>query len=183
MARVHLKFTALAILVIGGMWAAHHHWIHVRSFAWHILHGQALQIGEYVFPVPWNWYPQEAGNGERVLARLDTDDRTPRRRMKAHASIVLLPKQNNPDVNLQLSKRLDLLKKGGVDTVLQQNVNVNGDVMSCIGGHKFDSYGLYDSDPVTWYCKSFGGLDMVLTATEVDLKEAWDLVARIEKKR
>ena len=103
--------------------------------------------------------------------------------MKAHSAIVLLPKQKNPDVNLQLSKQLDMLKKSGVDTVLQQDVNVTGDVISCIGGHKFDSYGLYDSDPVTWYCKSFGGLDMVLTATEVDLKEAWNIVSHIEKKQ
>lgn len=183
MVRIHFKLVVLAILVMGGVWATHHHWIHVRSFAWHIRHGQALQIGDYVFRVPWNWYPQEAGNGGRVLARLDTDDRTPRKRMKAHSSIVLLPKQKNPDVNLQLSKQLDVLKKSGVDTVLQQNVNVTGDVISCIGGHKFSSDGLYDSDPVTWYCKSFGGLDMVLSATEVDLEEAWNIVSHIEKKQ
>lgn len=103
----------------------HHHWIRVRSVAWHVRHGR--------------------------------------------------------DVDLELWNQLDILKKGGTDTILQKNVNLNGDVISCVGGHKVDSYGLYDIDPVMWYCKSFGGLDIVLTATEVDLEEAWDIISHIEK--
>lgn len=183
MIRVNYRLTVLAIVVMIAGWAIHHHWVRVRSVAWHLRHGRALQMEEYVFPVPWNWYPQDTGNGKRVLARLDTDDRTPPKRMKAHASIVLLPKKTNQDVDLQLSKLLDILKKGGVDTVLQQTVNVSGDVISCIGGHKFHSYGLYDIDPVTWYCKSLGGLDMTLTATDVDLKEAWEIISQIQRKQ
>jgi len=182
MVRVQFKFTLLAVVLIAGLWAAHHHWIRVRSFAWHLRHGQSLELGEYIFPLPWNWYAQDTGNGKQVLGRLDTDDRTPRKRMKAHASIVLLPTQKNQDVDLQLSKQAGILKKGGIETILQQNVNVDGDVISCIGGHKFHSYGLYDIDPVTWYCKSFGGLDLTLTATEVDLKQAWDIVSHVQRK-
>ena len=183
MMRVRYRFTLLAIVLIMALWATHHHWIRVRSVAWHVRHGRALQVGDYVFSIPWNWYPQDTGNGKQVLARLDTEDRTPRKRMKAHASIVLMPAKANQNVDLQLSKQLDMLKKGGVDTVLQQNVNVRGDTISCIGGHKFDSYGLYDIDPVTWYCKSLGGLDMTLSATEVDLKESWEIISHIQRKQ
>jgi hypothetical protein len=182
MMRIPYKFTVLAVVLIGSVWAMHHHWVRVRSVAWHVRHGRSLVVENYVFPVPWNWYPRDGGDGGHVLQRLDTNDRTPRqRRMKAYASIELLPNRKNQDVDLELSNQLDILKKGGTDTILQKNVNLNGDVISCVGGHKVDSYGLYDIDPVMWYCKSFGGLDIVLTATEVDLEEAWDIISHIEK--
>lgn len=182
MIRIQLKLLLLAIVLVGALWALHHHWARVNSVAWHLRHGRALQFGEYVLPVPWNWYPRNTANGTQILARLDTEDRTPQERKKAHASIVLSPKVTHQDVDLQLAKQLDFLKKSGVETVLQQNLNVYGDVISCIGGHKFHSDGLYDIDPVTWYCKSVGGLDMTLTATEVDLKEAWDIISHIERR-
>jgi hypothetical protein len=53
--------------------------------------------------------------------------------------------------------------------------------MLCTGGRKIDSNGIPDIDPEGWTCRSDGGLEMTIVATEPDMKQVWQIVSGIRQ--
>lgn len=74
--------------------------------------GTALTVGNYVFPVPANWYVENEGNHTFMIIGLDTDDSTPLRKLNWNASILLLPQRpmKAEGLNRLLSVEFDFLK-------------------------------------------------------------------------
>jgi hypothetical protein len=103
---------------------------------WHVRHGTAVTIGNYIVPVPRNWYVENHGQAGQLLVRLDTDDLTPTKRLKAPAAMLFSRSMPISDKNLslRLSLNIDLLKKQGVESILQRTFNLNdGEVVLCSG--------------------------------------------------
>lgn len=140
------------------------------------------------FPVPANWHVEDLGNDSFALIRLDTDDYTSPRKYKQHAGIMILHHRPMKDeaLNRILTLESDQLKKRGVDPVPQHNFSVGDEMIDCIGGEPMplppDIPDVFDIQPVTWSCKSSGGLALEIMGSEPDLNQVWEIVTHIRKK-
>ena len=180
---------SLVVVVIGLVLAsqAYRYRIRIETWVWHVRHGTVLTVGNYVLPVPANWDVENEGNDIFMMIRLDTDDRTPLKKLKWNASILLLPQRPMKDegLNRLLSVELDFLKKRGVDPVPQRTLTMADETIFCIGGgmpSPPETPDIFDVQPVTWSCKSAGGLDLKMSGIESDLKQGWEIVTNIRKK-
>jgi hypothetical protein len=172
-------FLVLIVLVVA--WQAYRYRVRAETWIWHLRHGEALTVGDYVVPVPVNWYVENEGNEGYLLFRLDTDDHTPYKRLKQHASIVLFSERpmKDEDMNRLLSLDGAYLKKQGV---VQRTFSVRDGTIDCVGGDRPGPTGIYDIEPISWHCRSTGGLDLGIGATDPDMKQVWEIVSRIRKK-
>ena len=180
--RSKLVLSATLVLVIA--WTAYHYRLSIKAWGWHLRHGTTIMVNGYVVPVPKNWYVEDQGNGDQLLVRLDTDDRTPYKRLKAHTSILLLrEKPVKGDLDSWMSLERNSLKQRGVESISDRTFNTNGEALTCLGGDQPGGQkGLYDLDPISWRCKSPGGLEIMVNVTEPDLNQAWNILSHIRKK-
>jgi len=179
-----LRSAVVALVILVATWACLNHRVRIGAWLWHLEHGTALPFGDYVVPVPAGWYVDGVGAGAYVLMRLDTNDHTPKRKLKRYASIGLLPENpmKNEDLSHLLAFHATVLKKEGVDPLLQRTFSEGSETIYCIGGDRPGPAGVYDAEPVSWRCKSAGGLDIVIGATEPDMKQVWEIISGIHKK-
>ncbi len=184
MGRSKAKFIVLALVVLALAWGIFSHRLRIETWLWHMRHGNAVNVGNFVIPVPANWYVQDEGNGGKLLVRIDTSDQTPYKRLKAHAGMLLLPERPLSDLELGRMTSLDTasMKRNGADTVLQRTFSPDGGSISCVGGEKLGSMGIYDIEPTSWSCKSPAGLWVMVTATDPDMAQVWEIVSGIRKK-
>ena len=54
------------------MWSAYAHRVRTAAWFWHLRHGTTLSIGNYVVPVPSNWYVESQSGEGQLLVRIDT---------------------------------------------------------------------------------------------------------------
>src|SRR5467141_1201563 len=108
------------------MWSAYAHRVCTAAWFWHLTHGTALSVGNYIVPVPSNWYVESQSGEGQLLVRIDTADPTPYKWLKSHASILLLPEASLRDQDLHrlLSLDTDFLKQHGVEPILQRTFDV-----------------------------------------------------------
>ncbi len=85
-------------------------------------------------------------------------------------------------LNRVSSLKADWLKKRGDDPDSQRTLDLDGDSLLCTGGKKVNSGGIPDLEPVGWHCKSTGGLEVVILATDPDMKQVWDIVSGIRRR-
>jgi len=147
--------------------------------------GTTLTAGNYVVPVPRNWYPDGLNSGGQLLIRLDTDDQATVRKLKAHASISFDPTPkvaSEKDIGLRMSLDVSRLKNSGVTPILQRTFTLTGgEVISCTGGYKPGSNGVFDTDPVAWSCYS-SGFQITILAVEPDMNQTWNIISGIRKR-
>jgi hypothetical protein len=174
----------IVLLVLTGAWGIYRHLKSVEVWFWHVRHDDAVDVGGFAVPVPANWYGEKLGIADELLIRIDTNDRTPTKRLKSFASMsVRLEKPvSKRDLDRLLSLELDSMKEHTSEPILQRTFNVDGGSISCIGGNKPSSMGIFDTDPVSWSCKSSMGLQMTLIATESDIEQVWGIISGIRKK-
>jgi len=179
-----IRFVLLALVVFLGTWVAYAHRIRITAWVWHLRHGTAMNVGNYTIPVPKNWYVESQPEEGELLVKMDTADRTPYKRLKAHASILLLPEAplKDEDLHRLLSIDTDFLKQHGVEQILQRTFNVDSGTISCVGGDKPSSMGVYDVEPISWRCKSSGGLEIMIGSTDSDMTQVWEILSGIRKK-
>ncbi len=124
-----------------------------------------------------------------MLFRLDTDDHTPYKKLKWHASVLIFPEQpmNDQELNRLVSLHESFLKKQGVNPVLYRTFDVGGEAIHCTGGDQLpsppDTPDIFDATPISWHCNSTGGLDVQTISTDPDMKQVWEIVLGIRKKQ
>jgi hypothetical protein len=184
MNRMRVQSILLALAVVAAAWGAYTHRLRIETWIWHFRHGNTLDVGDVVVPVPANWHVETLGKTEELLVRVDTADQTPYRRLKAHSSISLLVEKplNDQDLNRLTSLELAFMKQHAADSISQRTFNVDGGTIVCIGGDKPGSMGIYDNEPARWSCKSSVGLQMTLTSTDSDAEQVWEILSGIRKK-
>ncbi len=183
------RWIVLALIVLAAMWGVYRYRVRIEACAWHLRHGTHLVIGNYIVPVPANWYVENEGNGGQLLFRLDTDDHTPYRNLKWHSSILILPERpmNDQGLSRLVSLDEDFLKKQGVNPILERTFDVGNEAIHCMGGGRLPSPSnmpdIFDAAPISWQCKSTVGLDLVVIGTDSDIKQVWEIVSGIRKKQ
>ncbi len=184
MNRTKIGFLVLALVILAGIFTGYAYNIRVASWVWHLRHGMAMNVGNYTVPVPANWYVKSQPGGDQLLVRIDTADRTPPQRLKAHATILLLLEAplTDQDLHRLLSLDIELLKQHGVEPVLQRTFKIDSGTISCVGGDKLGSNGVFDIEPVSWRCASPGGLQIMIGSTDSDVGQVWEIVSGIRKK-
>ena len=175
---------ALALVVVAAIYLAYDFRAPIEARIWHLRHGTVTTVGNYSVPVPASWYVEDWGDGQQILMNLHTNDQTPLKRMKTHASIVLWPGTPVPieSLNRLTSLNADWLRKRGAEPDLQRTFNLDGDILLCTGGKKLDSGRIPDFEPTGWHCKLPEGLEVLIVATDPDLKQVWDIVSGIRRK-
>ena len=178
------KMLVISLIIFVGALIAYEFRIYIATRIWHMRHGTSLTIGNYTGPIPMNWYVQDIDGVGPLLYRLDTDDHTPTKRLKAHASISLLEmSMQNNDRALAIKRSLDVgaIKKYS-ESVLQHTFTLNdGTDIQCVGAYTPGSNGILDVDPGGWTCSSLG-LDIQILATEPDMNQVWEIISGIRKK-
>ncbi|MFZ0320178.1 MAG: hypothetical protein WAL56_13730 [Candidatus Sulfotelmatobacter sp.] len=183
MSRARVKLGGLLVAIVVGISALYVFRVPLRTWIWHFRHGTSLTIGDYIVPVPANWGVEGFGDSDQALVRLDTDDQTARKKLKAHAGITLhLSQIKDHDLSLAASLDRDSLKKKGVEPILQRDLKIDGGAIFCVGGEDLGSSGVYDIEPLSWICRSPGGLEIMWSASEPDAKQVWEIVSGIRKK-
>jgi hypothetical protein len=184
MNRAKIGLLVLALVILTGIVTGYAYHIRVAAWLWHLRHGAAMSVGTYTVPVPTNWYVESQSGGDQLLIRADTANQTPSNRPKAHATILLLIEPPSTDEQLNRSLALDreFLKQHGVDPVLQRTFKTDGETISCVGGEKPGSGGVFDVEPVSWRCASAGGLQIITGSTDSDIAQIWDIVSGIRKR-
>jgi len=66
-----LAFIAIVIILLSSVIYLYR--IRILAVVWHFRHGYTLAFADYVVPVPANWYPESAGNTNKLLVKLDTE--------------------------------------------------------------------------------------------------------------
>ena len=159
--------------------------VRIVASVWHLRNGYALPFAGYVVPVPANWYPEAAGNRNKLLVKLDFDRSSSRADRNPHASILLFSDKglNEQQINTLFSQEKAFLKRKGSDIITSRVFDISGETVICMGGNQVEPMGIYDINPTTWHCKSTGGLDIRLIAIPADLPQTWEIVTHIQKKR
>jgi len=178
--KISATVAVVAIAVVGIIWARR---VQIETWAWHYRHGMSVAVGSYVIPVPANWFVENLDNGDKMLVRLDTDDKSSTRRLKAHAGILLLLGKplTARDVDFLKSVEITALRKQGIEVASQRTFSVDGETISCLNT-KSDSTGAYDVEPAHWNCRSPGGLQVIVGSTEPDMKQVWEILSGVRKK-
>jgi hypothetical protein len=183
MTRTKLSLTTTGIVTIVIVWIIYAYRIPIEAWAWHRRHGTSITVGSYVVPVPPNWFVENMDNGNQMLTRLDTDDRSSTRQLKAHAGILLLLDRplTGKEIDLLVSAELASLRKQGIDQARQRTFAVDGETISCLNTRS-ENAGLYDAEPVHWTCRSPSGLQIVVGSTEPDMRQVWEVLSGIHRK-
>ena len=177
-----IRLTIIALIGIGVAWTIYQHRIRLETWVWHYRHGASVTVGDYIVPVPANWYVEDLNSSDKMLFRIDTDDRSPTRRLKAHAGIMLLlgRQRSTKDLDVLRSFEIASLKKHGAEPGFR-TLALNGEAVTCVGGVQEVNVG-YDVDPIHWNCMLSSGLQVLIGSPESDLKQTWEIVSNIRKK-
>jgi hypothetical protein len=183
MTRTKLGPIIISIAAILIVWAIYSYRINIEAWAWHRQHGAFITVGRYVVPVPPNWFAENMDNGNHVLTRLDTDDRSSAKQLKSHAGILLLLDKplTEKEIDILMSAELASLRKQGIGQTSQRTFAVDGEMISCINTRSEDP-GLYDVKPMHWACRFPSGLQVIVGSTEPDMRQVWEVISGIHRK-
>jgi hypothetical protein len=182
--RVKAAIVLLVVIVIGVSWTTYVHLVRVEAWIWHMQHGTVVTVGNYIVSVPRNWYVERYGRTGQLLVRVDTDDPSSPKKLKAHSSLSLSGAPmltNDQNLNIKMSLDRDLLERQGVKPILERTLPISGGTVSCAGGYKPGSIGTYDVEPSAWFCGSVG-LEIGILGTDRDMTQIWEIISGIRKK-
>ncbi|MGH9731793.1 MAG: hypothetical protein ACRD4A_08835, partial [Candidatus Acidiferrales bacterium] len=174
-----LLVAAIAALALAG-WTGYREHLRVTAWVWHVRHGGVLKCGDYLIPVPANWYVNDSGPGTGVLVRLDHAKELSSNEPYLPATISLLEEPPLKDINYWESFVTSGLKKKG--PVFQREISLGGETLACVGGNTVPAVEAMKTKiptGVSWDCRSAGSLEILITGQEDDLKQVWDIVSRI----
>ena len=179
----------LAIVAVTA-WPVRRHHVRIEAWWWHLRHGEVVRVADYVVPAPKNWYVTSMGEDHELMFRIDNDDRSlsPTRGAKPR-----FPTEISVSASLAAftARRLDLwssfegsqLRKRGVEPVIR-TFSIDGEPFSCLGGQRLSQLlrPQFYPDPAVWTCQSAGRLLLMITATDADMAQVWEIVSHIHKK-
>jgi len=150
---------------------------------WHLQH-DAIVMENYIIPVPTNWYAQILENGDQLLIRVDTDDKSPATQPHVHAKLfVHWSPTPLSDEEVRDIASLDAahLEQRGVNPVLW-GMNANDATITCVGPDELGSGGGHDVEPISSHCVGSNGLNISITATKADMQQVREILSGIRKK-
>jgi hypothetical protein len=172
-------------------WLNYRYHVRIEAWWWHHQHGEVITIAGYQVPAPTNWYVDDAGDGDQMLIRMDTDDgpgdQANRRKPSFLSRIALYTSSSaytTGKLDLWTTFQSSFLKKKGVEPVLRR-FSLGDEALSCVGGQKFaesvKAPQFLKNDPNIWTCQSSGRLWLHIVATDADMQQAWAIVSHIHK--
>jgi hypothetical protein len=175
----------ISIVIVVSLCVTYVYRIRVMAALWHFRNGHTMTFESYIVPVPSNWYPKNVGNGNELLVRLKTESGGQQKDGNPPASILLLSgrKRNEEEIDRLFSQEQTLWGGANANKMSSRVFDISGETVTCIGGTRLESSGLYKVDPTVWRCKSTGGLEIRVIASDLDIPEAWDVVTHIKKSR
>ena len=187
-----IVFLLIVVVLALPAWIAYQHRVQIEAWWWHRRHGEVVTVADYVVPAPRNWYVAYLTQDNEMMIRLDTDDHSEApsdgKKMRFQAQITLFTSSvsfTSEKLDSWTSFQSLLLKKNGAEPALRK-YSLDCETLSCVGGQRFSqavrSPQFYESDPAVWTCQSAGRLFLLITATDADMHQVWDIVAHIRKK-
>ena len=169
----------LAAIAFAG-WTGYRERLRITAWVWHVRHGGVLKFGNYLVPVPANWYVMDYGTGDQILIRLDHARETFSNGPRFPAAVSLLEGPPVRDISYWESFVTSNYKKRGTDAVLKREFNLNSDTLHCIGGNALPATEARQVPiGISWDCMSSGTLEVMIIGQEDDLDEAWGILSHI----
>jgi hypothetical protein len=141
-----------------------------------------LRFGDYLVPVPANWYVNEIDSGGQILIRLDRAKELSNDTPHIPATISLLEESPLKDLNYWESFLTSVYEKRGTDPVLHREIDLEGETFKCVGGNALPASEVKKFPipiGVSWDCRSSGSIEILIRGQEDDLSQAWDIVSHI----
>lgn len=157
--------------------------VRVGAFWWHLWH-TTVTVGNFIVPVPKNWYEQKQNEDAYLLVRLDTNDRRATTRLKTHAGVlvsVAMHPFSEADVQRMAALQTSLLQKQGLGNVMTRTLSLDRHTLVCVGGDVLSSGGIVETEPESWRCRAPGGLEVSVTATRGDMDQVWGILSAIRR--
>jgi hypothetical protein len=183
MSRSRLIVIAFVLAVLAAAWMLHHERLRTKAWLWHLRH-DAVVMGNYVIPVPPNWCLENLENGDQLLTRLDTEDKslTGKPESRARVSVHWSSKPfSEEDVENIASLDKARWEERGISPILW-GMNVNGETITCVGGGEPGDRGGYGTERFLAHCLGSGGLDISISAPEADMKRTREIISGIRIK-
>lgn len=141
----------ILVIVLVAVWQTFRYRIYIEAWLWHRPNGETITVGNYVIPVPNNWYVDNEGDRRYLLFRLDTDRRVPLTTKMQHSAILLFIERPLSDQDIRRLQSLEdeLAKKRGAQSVSERAFSIGDDTIHCVGGDKAPGVGIFDIDPVS----------------------------------
>jgi len=173
--------TVLAIVAIVAL-AGYRERIRLAAWLWHVRHGGVESFGNYIIPIPLGWYIQDFGTHDRIVIKIDQDSSSRLARQRVPATITLLHLRELSDLSGWTSLTLSSFKQRGADPTMTRTIMLDDEAMSCVGGNIFSKSEDAIRTSTSWDCRSTGQLEILLTAPESEIDQAWEIISRIRKK-
>lgn len=179
MSKRKLTQILLIVAVVVAGWTGYRERLRVTAWVWHIRHGGVLRFGDYLVPVPANWYVNDYGSGNQILIRLDYAKGNSSNGPRLPASISLMEEPPLKDLTYWESFVTSSFRRNGTETVARRQFNLDGQTLVCVGGNALPAAKAKIPSELSWNCRSSGSLEILIRGQEDDLSQAWDIVSRI----
>ena len=145
------RFAYVAIIVALLLVVTYSYHVRILASVWHLRHGNMLVFGNYVVPVPANWYPESVGEENELLVRLDTDASGSHEGRNPHASILLFAgkQQEGSQISELFNREEAFLNNKGGKEITSRTFDMGGETVFCLGGDQVDSGGAYKVNPTS----------------------------------
>lgn len=179
--KLRLARVVAVLLVASVVWIAYNQRTQIGAWFWQIRNHGVLTFGSYLVPVPDNWYVTDSGPGDQVLVQFRTGRRVSKSVLRLPATINLLDAPPPRNIGDWISLESSTLPEGHKERtpVSRRDFNLGDERMSCLGGEALPRYPGSQETPIAWHCRSSGRLEVLITATEPDMNQIWDIVSRI----
>lgn len=177
------QITVLAAgVIISCIWVISQEHIQIAASIWQIRHRGLMTFAGYSIPVPTNWYVQQDKPDLQLLIKLASSRGPTDQRWHPRATITLTDEPPLRDIDKWTSLVASSFKSQGTDPTLRRLVSADGEIFTCVGGDILPKpLRSGDPTPVAWRCRSGGHLEILLTGSQQDMSQSWDILSRIRK--
>lgn len=180
MSKRKLTGILLGVAIVLAGWTGYRERLRITAWVWHVRHGGVLRFGDYLVPVPANWYVNDYGPGNEILIRQDYAKVNSSNGPHLPASISLMEEPPLKDISYWESFVTSSFKRNGTETVARRQISLDGQTLVCLGGNALPAAeGKKIPAEVSWDCRSSGSLEILIRGQEDDLSQAWDIISRI----
>lgn len=153
----------------------------ISSRIWQIKHRGLMSFAGYSIPVPANWYVQNEDGDSVGMLRFDYNLQPTEPSIHPRATIAFMNESPITDIDKWVGIVSSAFRLKETEPAERSMVTADGERFSCVGG-KVPPPPIRDVPPVVaWQCRSNGRLEILLTGTEQDMNQSWDILSRIQR--
>jgi hypothetical protein len=149
---------------------------------WHWRHGDETHLGNYVIPVPADWFAKESSTSEIEMA--DTGFASRPYSLSGISSVRLFLPPIAKDVNLESWRALQrqLLSSKGIRALEEHTIHYDDESVACVGGDLIeDAMRIPLAGFTSVNCESTGRMHLLFSGFKADLPSFYNFVAGIHK--